>query len=496
MKKRVFVCSFQQETNVFNPIVSTDAYFGHGRCETHIGAKTMIGGMIAPLLDADLSVSYGLAWGAYSGGPVADSVWQSFLCDTLERLAGEGPFDGVAICMHGATVSETNGDVCGEIAAAVRAAVGEDVPIAVAYDLHANITRKTAESVDYICGFLEYPHTDQYETGARASRLLLSHLEGKPLRTAYATVPMIAPAHAYTTQEGGLRRLFDDARALVAKGEIADFSIFEAQPWLDVPELSSAIVVTAADEATASRVANDLTLRHFAIRQELQGTPLMTVDEVIRRALENKTDKPVVLVDSADSRGAGSTADSAAVIEALLPYRDELRAAVGISDAPAVIRAFELGVGAVADFMLGATVAPALSRPVFVKNARVRSLHQGDFYNVGPIARGARVSCGRVTVLEVGKLLLQVSEHSRSERDIGYFRSFGIDPEFCRLVSVKACTSLRAAYTPISAEICNTATPGAAGTVLQEMPYQKRPAPLYPFEEISEDHVVSAVCYR
>ena len=64
------------------------------------------------------------------------------------------------------------------------------------------------------------------------------------------------------------------------------------------------------------------------------------------------------------------------------------------------------------------------------------------------------------------------------------------------VVSVKACTSLRAAYTPISAEICNTATPGAAGTVLQDMPYKKRPSPLYPFEEITEADIVNAVCYR
>jgi len=496
MKKRVFVCSFQQETNVFNPIVSTAAYYGHGKCETHIGARSMIGGMIAFLLDAGFSLSYGHAWGAYSGGRAADAVWQDFLRDTLEHLVSEGPFDGVAICMHGATVSEHNDDVCGEIAAAVRASVGETIPIAVAYDLHANITVKTAKSVDYICGFHEYPHTDQYETGARAARLLVSHLQGTPLKTAYATIPMIAPAHAYTTREGGLRDLLEGARELVETGEIADFSIFEAQPWLDVPEFSSAIVVTAADEMTAKRVANDLVLRHFALREELQGSPLMSIEEVIKRALDNKTDKPVVLVDSADSRGAGSTADSAAVLEALLPYRDTLKAAVGISDAPAVQRAFQLGVGAVADFSLGATVAPSLSHPVLVRDACVRSLHRGDFINVGPVARGARVNCGRVAVLEVGQILIQVSEHSRNERDIGFFRGFGIDPELCRLVSVKACTSLRAGYTPISAEICNTATPGAAGVVLQEMPYKKRPTPLYPFEEISEADVAMAICYR
>ena len=496
MQKRIFVCSFQQESNAFNPIITTVNMYGRGNCETQVGRRSMIGGMIEPLLEAGFSVTYGLAWGASSGGPAADAVWQEFLNDTLTRLANEGPFDGVALCLHGATVSENCDDVCGEIVSAVRAQVGDAVPIAAAYDLHANITRKTVESVDYICAFLEYPHIDQYETGLRAARLLRDHLEGKPRKTAYATLPMIAPAHAYTTREGGLLALFDEARGMVARGEIVDFSIFEAQPWLDVSEFTSSVVVIAEDESTAVRTANDLLLRHFALREELQGEPLMPIEEVIERALANKTGKPVVLVDSADSRGAGSTADSAAVIEALLPHRDALSAAVGISDAPAVEKAFSLGVGEVADFTLGATVAPSLSSPVLVKGACVRSLHRGDFINIGPIARGARVNCGRVAVLEVGKILIQVSEHSRSERDIGYFRGFGIDPELCRLVSVKACTSLRAAYTPISAEICNTATPGAAGTVLQDMPYQKRPTPLYPFEEISEADLGLAACYR
>ena len=131
-------------------------------------------------------------------------------------------------------------DVCGEITAAVRALVGEDVPIAVSYDLHANVTVKTAGNADYICGYHEYPHIDQYETGARAAKLLLSHMEGKPLKTAYASVPMIAPAHAYTTREGGLLTLLNEAKEMVDRGEIADFSIFEAQPWLDVSVLSSA----------------------------------------------------------------------------------------------------------------------------------------------------------------------------------------------------------------------------------------------------------------
>ncbi len=496
MKKRIFIAAIQQETNAFNPIISEKIRFAEQSCAQLKGTRGMVGGMVDTLLTADVQLTYGTCLGATSGGPMDDAVWQNFLNDTLDTLAHEGPFDGIALSMHGATSSLTTPDVCGEIVAAVRAAIGESVPITVSHDLHANVTVKTAKNADYVCGYHEYPHIDIYETGVRAAKLLLKHLAGEPQKTAYASIPMIAPAHAYTTKEGALLALVNDARDMVARGEIADFSLFEAQPWLDVPEFTSAVLVIAKNEEIAIRVANDLAKRHFEIRKELQGTPLLTVNEVIEKALANKTGKPVILVDSADSRGAGSTADSAAVLRDLLPYRTTLRAAVGITDAAAVEQAFTIGVGGIADFTLGGTVAPSLSQPVLVKNARVRSLHQGDFIAVGPISRGERVSCGRVAVLEVDKILIQVSEKGGSERDIGYFRSFGIDPEFCRLVSVKACTSLRAGYTPIAAEICNTDTPGAAATVLQKLPYQNRPVPLYPFEEIGEDNIVKAVCYR
>ena len=496
MKKRIFIAGIQQETSAFNPVISKKQLFMDCSFDQLLGTGGMCGGIVDTLAHADVEIYYGQSLEADSGGPIDDALWQDFLNGVLSTLACKGPFDGVILALHGATSSPTTPDVCGEIAKAVRAAIGEKTPLAISHDLHANLTKKTAKSADYICGYHEYPHVDTYETGVRTATLLLEHLAGKPKKTAYAAIPMIAPAHAYTTNKGSLLALVNDAKAMVARGEIDDFSLFEAQPWLDVPDFASAVVVTAKDEQTALRVANELAVRHFALRKELQGAPLFTVDEIIQRALGNQTGKPIVLVDSADSRGAGSTADSAAVLEKLLPYRDQLVAAVGVTDAPAVQKAFALGVGAMADFTLGATVAPTLSEPVFVKNARVRSLHRGDFIAVGPLSRGTRSFCGRVAVLEVGSILVQVSECSDNEKDIGFYRSFGIDPEFCQLVSVKACTSLRAGYTPIAAEICNTDTPGACGTVLKNLPFKNRPTPLYPMEEITEEDIVRAVCYR
>jgi microcystin degradation protein MlrC len=307
---------------------------------------------------------------------------------------------------------------------------------------------------------------------------------------------MIAPAHAYTTKSGGLLALKNKAQEMVSSGRILDYTIFEVQPWLDACEMAACIIVIAEEESVAADAARELALDNFALRKELLGKPLMSVEEVIEKALANKTGKPVILVDSSDSRGAGSTADSAAVLEYLLPHADTLRCALGVSDAPAVEKAFEVGVGNRADFTLGATIAPELSSPVKVENALVRSLHNGYFTSQDPMSRGSVSYCGKVAVLQVGKILIQVSTNSQNEKDTGFFRGFGIEPTLCDLVSVKACTSFRAAYEPISAEICNAATPGAAGTVLTDLPYKKRPVPMYPFEEISEDDISEAKSFR
>ena len=499
-KKRVFVCGIHQESNSFNPILTPKEMFGlleGEKSRNAVTARSSTGGMMKRLAEEDdVEVLYGTVMWAPSGAPLQASVSAYFLDSVLPDIQKAGKLDGVAVSMHGATLAENTDDVCGDVLQAIRKAVGEEIPISVAFDLHANITEKIMKSADYICGFQEYPHIDQWETGYRASSLLLRHLRGEKARTARVTIPVIAPAHAYTTKEGGLHALVQKAHAMVREGRILDYTIFEVQPWLDAREMAASVIVIAENEETAKAVAGELAYENFLIRRELVGAPLVPIDAVIQKALANKTGKPVILVDSADSRGAGSTADSAAVLAHLLPYKDRLKCALGVTDAAAVQKAFALGVGAHADFTLGATVAKELSKPVKIENALVRSLHTGSFTLVGPISRGAVSFCGRVAVLQVGSILIQVSENSRTEGDLGFYRGFGILPEMCDLVSVKACTSFRAGYEPIAAEICNTATPGAAGTVLTELPYKKRPSPLYPFEEISESDISEPRCYR
>ncbi len=496
--KTVFVCSLAQESNSFNPVpTKLERFLEYSLFEggnpdssiSHPGAR----GMIDHLLSNGYTVKCGACMRSISGGAVDHAVVDFFLEKTLSKLKELDKVDGVCVCLHGATLSTKSDDVSGLVLETIRNIVGQNVPIAISADLHANITERVLQNADFVCGYQTYPHIDIYQTGVRAAKMLDAALSDNTFFTAAVKIPMIAPAHAYATTKDPLKQIIDFGLSLVEKGEIIDFSLFEVQPWLDVPEMHATAVVIAQTSEKAKEIALLLANKNFAIREELLGTPLFSVDEVIDIALKNDTDKPVILVDSSDSPNAGANADSAWVIEKLMPYCNELSCAVSVTDPFAANLAEKLGVGAVADFTLGATLAPELSKPVCVKNAKVVGVYDGIFTLT---SSSTKCSIGKTAILSVGKMMIHVCSFAKQGGNLNFYKSFGINPKDFKLVAVKACTSFRAQYEDIASGIYNTQTPGAAGTNLKVLPYRRRPTPLYPFEEISLNDISQPTVYR
>ena len=494
---RIFVCECKQESNSFNPIPTSLAAFERGgilRGEQLLHGANYEHGALSGILDAireygDEAI-LGVAMRAGSGGPVEQSVVDGFLKETLALIAQNAPLNGVFLSLHGAMLTEQSEDACGDILEAVRACVGENVTLAVSLDLHANVTKRMVKNADYIAGYQTYPHLDQQQTGYRAASAALANMHGQSRVLAYASVPVMASASDYTTNEGALGELMRYAHSLVDSGELRDFTIFQVQPWLDVRDIASSVVTIADDEQTALRYANELALRELSIRTSL-ARKHDEIDNIIDIALRDGSGKPVVLVDSADSPNAGATCDSAEVLRRLLPHRDELRAAFPINDAPAVEKAFVAGVGAELTLTLGATLAPMLSTPLTL-SVRVQSLHEGSFILEGPAARGSVCVMGRTAVLRTGGIQILVTQHASRPGDPQFYRGFGIEPTLCDLVVIKACTSFRAPYEPIASVICNAATMGSACADLQALPFRRLPMPMYPFAEVTEQDIASA----
>lgn len=478
---KVFVCEFSQETNSFCPVISVREDFSEWDGG---GTKKEIHGFTDVMTENGYEVVKGPMYRAQASGPVKQEVVDQFIAESIEQLNAIGEVAAVCIELHGSTQSTKSDNVCADIVVALKEAAG-GVPVAIALDLHANITDKLYENADFISTYQTYPHRDAYETGRRSAELCVRKLKGEPIYSARVKVPMIVPASGYTTEGGAFGKVVDEARALLAAGEIYDYSTCVVQPWLDVYECDSAVLVYAADQETAVRHAQSLGQGMAACSTEMHPE-VSTVDEIIDRARAKTDGKPVIVSDFSDSPNAGAAGDNVDILAGLLERGSELKAAVIVNDEAATDAAFACGVGNKATFRIGGTLAPHYSKPVEAEGV-VRSLHDGKYILGGPMMRGVEMDIGRAAVITVGNVDVLLCYAMRITGDIQLYRHFGIEPGFYQVVVVKANTSFKAVYSAVSEDIVSCDTGCASTADLASLPWQHLPkAGMFPFVSLAD----------
>ncbi|MBQ9392993.1 MAG: M81 family metallopeptidase [Oscillospiraceae bacterium] len=484
---RFLLMEFHQESNSFCPRISVEEDFRReiwwegDQIALRRGSSTITGGMMQALEESGTELVPGFGLSAQSGGPVEHAVVQLFEEKLRAAVAACGKVDGCLLSLHGALQSTACEDVEGEIVSLARQLLGKDAVIACAFDLHGAITRRIVEQSDVITGYWTYPHVDQFETGYRAAMLAVRAAKGERLHMAAAFLPMLQPASGYSTETLPLRPVMEGLKERLARGEIADFSAFQMQPWLDIADAASTVIVMGEDEAVCRRVAAQTAQELWAIRHDM--TPSIdTVDDAIAAALCHEDGRPVVIADYADSPGAGAAGDNFDIAAEIMEKAPQLRVAAAINDTALVQQAFDAGVGATLETTVGGTRAPGCSRAYPVR-AQVAQLSDGVFVDEGPMCRGLTEYGGRTATLRIGNVTLVASESLVSAGDLQALRHFGAEPTLSDVVAVKACTSFRAAYEPIASAIFTVDTLCAASARLAEMPFRRVPRWFYPFTD-------------
>lgn len=487
---KLLIAEFRQESNSLSPFISDLAFWQKNGWvlepeevrAAHAGTGSAVGGMISEVERShpEAEIVFGPAFYAQSGGTAAQDVMDLFTQRLDEALREHDDVDGVLLSFHGALQTTQFDDAEAEVLRRVRTRVGEGCVIAVSTDLHGYISRDFVARADIVCGYQTYPHIDFEQTGRRAARFALELLDPQapdPV-LAWAPIPMIVSASAYNSIEGEFADIIEHAHALVRDGRILDFTVYQMQPWLDVLEPHSTVLVVAADEAAATGHARELAAMLYAARHSFEPT-LASIDEAIDIALDPDSVKPVILVDSADSNNAGAPGDSMAVAARLLARERMPRSASVVSDPPAVERAFAAGVGAVLEFEVGGFVDP--QAPRITAEGYVRSLHDGSFRPEVVGHTGDLVKVGRAAVVRFRDLDVVVCEVIAGNGDPQLYRAFGIEPTQYDLVVVKANTSFRAGYRKIASTIVPTDTPGAASANVRTLGFVRMPQSIYPW---------------
>lgn len=485
--KKILVAQFKHETNTFAPGLTSRSVFearnaavGESQIRTRLGgAKIELTGLLDFFQDkTDVSLLPVLAFDAMPGPKVDQKVFEE-VKDLLLR-ALDNSVDGILLSLHGAMVTTGLEDGEGALLEALRQKAGQQIPIIVTLDLHANITRKMAEHATalFICDY--YPHTDMYETGLRAAACMYETLRGKvrPVMR-WRKLPAIIPCTS--TMEGDMKRLTDRFQAIRRQSGVLNMNLAHGFFRANIYELGMAVVaVTDGDEALAEELAERFARQVWQTRERLKYTPL-TADEAIDTALHAEG-YPVILADVADNPGGGGTCDGVELLERLIQRQAESVVAA-ICDPETAMQAAKAGIGATIPVSIGGKTAPEITGGPVRCVACVKGITDGKYRNTGPAYHGLLMDHGVLAVLQVGAVTVLVGSQRVQAWDAELLRSCGIRPERQKIIVVKSAVHYRGSYQPFAHRMLPVETAGTASQCIEKFDLDRCRRPMYPLDQ-------------
>jgi len=488
---KVLIARMNHETNSFSPVPTPLSAFGRNGPsydtdalrENH-GARTAMAAFIDLAEAHDATMITPLSAWANPSGPVDARAYDLMCQSILDRVPG---CDAIFLDLHGAMVAENSDDGEGDLLARVRAAAPH-TPIAVALDLHGNLTEAIVRNADVVVAFKTYPHVDMYETGAHAGRLLWDMIAGRrrPVM-AWRRLPLMSHTLRSATGDGAMHDAVAAARGEEAAG-LAAASVLAGFGLADIPyPCVSVVTVADGDPAQAEAAADRLAAQIWASREGFTYHSEPLADSLKRAcALADKAQgRPVLLLDHGDNCNSGGTCDTTAVLQAALAQGMHGILAGPLCDPQAVATMVAAGVGAHLTLPLGnkrSLAAIGVHAQPMQAGGVVRAISDGEYVISGPTYTGMRVSMGRSAVLDMGAACVAVSEHPHEPWDLGVFESLELDPRQARFLLLKSRMYCRPAFVPISAGLVECDSPGVTTSDYRVFPYQRRSRPLYPLE--------------
>lgn len=476
----ILMLDCKQEISSFNPLPSGYANFAILKGEAmldHRGLNTEIAGALG-VFDArpGVAVIPTIAARAGSAGILSAGGWAKLSAEILEAVAARiGEADAVYASLHGAMGAEGELDPEGFLLTEIRRMLGPDKPLVISLDLHGICTDRMLRQIDGLTLYHTYPHVDFADTGARAARLLLRIMDGARPAIARVTIPALVRGDELITATGCYGDLIRECQRIERDGTAMAAGIMIGNPFTDVPELCSQVLV-CADAPAAEAEALRLAAEFWPLRHRMQGK-LIPLDRAIAQARTMKG--PLVFTDAADATSSGATGDSNAIIAALRQADYPGRVLAQIVDPAAAAAAHKAGVGATIRVTLGGAIDPGRYTPMPVE-AHVALLSDGRSRLE---TMGTPLDAGPSAVLRFGTFTVVVLSHTLSLFDRAIYYANGCNPRDFDLTVVKSPHTEFHMYDAWVEKNFNIDAPGATSADLKSLGHTICARPMYPLDE-------------
>lgn len=490
---KIAIGQIWQETNTLNPVPTTrtdfeDFGFYRGPELIERMAQTNeLGGFLQSLRawpePPDIVGLVRLA--AWPSGPATAETYEWMRETFLQSLREALPVDALLLALHGAMAAEGHPDVEGELLAAIRQQVGPELPIVATLDLHANVTQRMVEHATVLVPYHTMPHIDIFETGVRATRVLRRILvEGARPVTAFRKIAAVVPAERSSTETAGTAASDFKARLieLEAWPTVLAAGLLPVQPWLDIPEFGSSVLVSTDHDQRLAEEACDALATDFYARRREYLPEVVDIQEAVRQAAEHHPQGLVVLSDPADATTSGAPGDSVWILEELLRHPWQRPVLVTLVSPEVVQIAQQLGAGAAVDVDLGGRRDTKFGKSIRFRGTVERTF-RAEFVMSGHIGKQLAIDMGPSAVLTADAVRVIVTSRSGPHFAPELFRAAGFDPFAAAVVVAKSPCGFRAVYESQARRILSVRAPGCAPTDFWNHEYRNIPHPLWPWEE-------------
>jgi microcystin degradation protein MlrC len=481
---RIAVGGFLHETNTFAPTKATYDDFVHGG-----GWPAMAQG--ADVLRVMRNINVGLAgfveaaeaqgWemiptiscGASPCAHVTRHAYERIVKVMVEGIKGPTKLDAVYLDLHGAMVTEHLDDGEGEILRRVREVIGDDLPLVVSLDLHANVTPEMVEHADALIAYRTYPHVDMAATGRAAARHLALLLRTKQnFAKAFRQLPFLIPISWQCTNDQPTKGIYQKLAALECEA-VPTLSFAPGFPAADFVHCGPSVFAYGRTQADADAAADNIAALIESHEDDFDGR-IYTPDEGVRHAMElaKTARKPVIIADTQDNPGAGGDSDTTGMLRALV-RNNASKAAIGvIYDPQSAKAAHAAGVGATVTLALGGKSGIPGDAP-YRESFIVEHLSDGQFVAPGPYYGGRDMDMGPSAALRIGDVRVVVSSHKAQLADQAMYRYVGIEPTEQAILVNKSSVHFRADFEPIAEKLLICAAPGAMPADTAALPWTR-----------------------
>ncbi len=483
---RLALAGFAHETVTFLPTETTledfnlTAHRGSDVIDIYSGSKAVAGGFIAACEREGVEMTGLLYAECAPSGPVSEAAFQTYLDAIRGGLEdASGRPDGLLLHLHGAMATRLRQDPETAFLQALRETVGPDFPIAVALDLHGNLSATLLPLADIVCGYHHSPHVDMDRTGERAARLLIAKLKGEANPVMAMRKPgIVLPSIFTATSLSPLCDIMAAARAWETQPGVLDVSVFTGFAYADVNCIGCSIIaITDGDELLANRVADDLARqiadrKHELYKKELLLTVPKAVDAAVAHAANSN--KPVVILEHADRMN-----DSTHVLRECVRRGLKKVAVPYLWDPVAVRSAINAGVGTHVATAVGGRSSAQAGDPVLLQGP-VRFAGPKRYIGTGPMRRGVPVDLGDAAVIDSNGITVILTSNQLSAIDADPFIQFDLDPNDFDIIVLRSKTHFRAVYEDLADRIIIAETPDWGPADLSTLPYRNVPPGVFP----------------